>query len=107
MSGADQMSSRRWSTRQRLVVLTFETNQAADRFDLSGNIVPMSLVGSFDVHQLDADGLVALMEACRDVIDSWDDIAERATARLHATTHAQFVERLRRVLFDVRQAAMS
>lgn len=107
MSGREDMSGRHWSTRQRLVVLTFDTPQQARTFDLLGGPAITPEHDGIALQQLDAVRLVDLMEACRDVIDSFDDLAEHSRRMLSKTTHGQLIEHLRSTLFELRQAAMA
>lgn len=104
MTGKDDMRRRPWSTRQRLVVLTFDTPQQAHQFDLTEGLPPVdALINGFDVENVDAVAIVTLMEACRDVIDVWDD---RDRGRRNLAHVGKRIESLRRALFDARQGAI-
>lgn len=101
MSGAQQMDTKRWSTRQRFVVLTFETPQQATLFDLRGGSTVESPMGGFDIKLVDSSLLEVLMWACRDVIDEWDEDEPSPQAM------TMWVDRLRRALHELRQGAMT
>lgn len=95
MSGSDQMKFRRWSAQQRLVVLTFDTIEAANKWDAAPETITPLMVTPID---FDAPTL-RLLETCRDVIDEWDDVAPTNLDKL-----AFHVNRMRRDVFNLRQS---
>jgi len=90
MSGHEDIRGRRWSTRQRLAVLTFETPEHAAAYDAS---------------RLDLVDVVELIETCRDVIDTWDGLYESTPTRTFERMMSEQIERMRRALLDARQGA--
>lgn len=94
MSGADQMRDRRWSARQRLVVLTFGTPEDAAMWDVSPRDVEPLMTTPID---FDAP-TIALMETCGSVIDEWQQ-ATFSTVRLDDR-----IERMRGALFALHQS---
>lgn len=98
----------RWSTRQRLVVLTFDTPQQAHVFDLRGGgrestVEPM---GGFDISLVDSDHLDTLLWEVRQFIDAWDD-GENRLGGQDLNRLEQHVRALRVSLFELRQAALT
>lgn len=73
---------RRFSTRQRMIVLTFDSADAAASWD---------------------EGVDDFMAAARDVIDAWDDWWDLEDGMARMDHH---VGQLRRALFSVRQSWM-
>lgn len=102
MSGLDDMRGRRWSARQRFVVLTFPTTQAATTFDLSG-VTPIGVV---DVTRLDGTLIDRLMWEVRQLIDQWDDGENRIGGQDWHRLEAHIAS-LRASLFELRQGALS
>lgn len=95
---------RRWSARQRLVVLTFDTPKQADAFDRGGLIPVDALVSGFDLERVAERLLLDLMHACRDVIDAHDEQPHNVDGVRRVTER---IEAMRRALFDLRQAALT
>lgn len=82
------MSDKRYSTRQRLVVLTFDDSAAAVRFD---------------------EGLLALLTSARDLIDEWHELCDDQpgiTLLPDLDALGECIEQLRRATFELRQATM-
>ena len=106
MSGADQMRDRRWSTRQRLVVLTFDTKEQAHTFDLLNGPPITSDHGGFDIKLVDSALLDVLLWEVRQLLDQWDD-GENRIGGQDWDRLEESVTRVRASLFELRQGAMS
>ena len=90
---------RRWSTRQRLVVLTFESAAAAIEWDEHPSAVKpwLSIPLTWD------ESTMAVLSAARDVIDEHDEQLVVAQRVLPSLCHR--IERLRAAVHDAAQVA--
>lgn len=89
----------RWSARQRLVVLTFDTIESAIEWDAHpADVKPwLTMPLEWDVPTM------ALLTAARDVIDEWHDFVPYGPTAPAARVDA-LVERLRTAVHDLSQS---